>query len=108
MADMTTNSEISEMDIWLRIANRNPLLFYGVVVTGGVVIVLILCLIFVCLSLACRSQRNSKFCRAYVGYSNICNLIMLQEEIPLLLGYNWLKKEVQTINNLIIITKLGN
>ena len=27
---------------------------------------------------------------------------MLQEEIPLLLGYNWLKKEVQTINNLII------
>lgn len=61
MADMTTNSEISEMDIWLRIANRNPLLFYGVVVTGGVVIGLILCLIFVCLSLACQSQRNSKF-----------------------------------------------
>ena len=61
MGDVVMDSTTAETDIWLRIINGNPLLFYGVVVTGGVVIVLILCLILVCLSLAYRSQRNSEF-----------------------------------------------
>ena len=61
---MPTESTIAEMDnisgLHL-IINGNPLLFYGVVVTGGVAIVLILCLILVCLSLAYRNQRHSEF-----------------------------------------------
>ena len=52
MGDVVMDSMITETDIWLCIINGNPLLFYGVVVTGGVVIVLILYLFLVCLSLA--------------------------------------------------------
>ena len=57
MGDVVTDSTIAETDIWV---NGSPL-FYGVVVTGGVVIVLILCLILVCLSLGCQRQRHSEF-----------------------------------------------
>jgi hypothetical protein len=70
MGDVATESMTDEMDIWLRIVNGNPLLFYGVVVTGGVAIILILCLILVCLSLAYRSQRHSEF-RSCIDKSNL-------------------------------------
>ena len=64
MGDMVTDSitatDSAEKDIWLHTVNGSPL-FYGVVVTGGVVIVLILCLILVCLSLGYRSWRHSEF-----------------------------------------------
>ena len=54
MGDVPMDSMIDEMDIsgLHLVINGNPLSFYGVVVTGGVAIVLILCLILVCLSLA--------------------------------------------------------
>ena len=63
MGFVPTDSMTDEMDIsgLHLIIDGNPLLFYGVVVTGGVAIVLILCLILICLSLAYRSQRHSEF-----------------------------------------------
>ena len=62
MEGVTANMTTGEIDVSLRVVNKSPL-FYGVVVTGGVVIILVLCLIFLCLSLHYRTQRHGEFSR---------------------------------------------